>query len=621
MKLAACFSEGRHDDERIVELMLAAQDVDGGATREVVAVAGGAIGWLRTTDRFAPFPMARRGARGNLLLVSGAPVLIGGALPALLERAVELEFPEATEALTRLDGGFAALFWDVGRRRLAAVTDFLGMQPLFEARERGALLLATEQKGICASGLVDDTPDAAGWGAFFSFGHYIGRRTSLQQVRWAEAGAVTVYDPRPGGGADARRYWRWPEPAPARTVEEADVAGIYRALADSVAGYRQYGQDGVVLMSGGFDSRIVLCLLREAGLRPRTLVVRHEEELDDADGRFAVAAARQLGSEPEVCRPPADFYASDAYRRYLQLSELANPSIGLFIARVSAYVRPDHGAVWEGLAPNAMQRSDRNPEHGGFAGYLARACQSPESRAWQGVRRVFAPDWVREMRERFDELLREEVARYPDDEYGVFEFSVRNRTRNRLGTNPFKVFGTDALPFTPGITRDFYNRVYALSGRVRGLTALRFRLLREHFPEALAVPFCSGAKLVAATPAQHHRLRIARARGRVLKNWYARRALERLGVVRTFSFDVGTVKRDLLASVDLDDPRLDADAARALAGGGITDPVGTVASERLFYWHVKRLVLFHTHAVRERRPAPVGSALAGLGVGEGPAGA
>ena len=37
-----------------------------------------------------------------------------------------------------------------------------------------------------------------------------------------------------------------------------DAAGIYRALTDSVEGFRAYGRDGVVLMSGGFDLTVII---------------------------------------------------------------------------------------------------------------------------------------------------------------------------------------------------------------------------------------------------------------------------------------------------------------------------------------------------------------------------
>jgi hypothetical protein len=328
------------------------------------------------------------------------------------------------------------------------------------------------------------------------------------------------------------------------------------------------------------------------------VIVRHQEEHDDADGRYAVEAVRRLGVEYEVHTPPRDFYASDAYRRYLQLSEIVNPSLGLFIARVSGAVHSAHRAVWEGLAPNAMQRSDRNPEHGGFDAYLPRAYKPRTSTAWQAVSRVFAPEWVDEMYGRFQDVLREEVARYPDNEFGVFEFSVRNRTRNRLGTNPFKVFGNDALAFTPGVTRTFYERVYELSGAVRGLTALRLKLFRDHFPAALTVPFCSGGKLLRAGPGFDAGIRWARVRGKALKNWYVRRSLERLGLYHPFDFDLETVQRELLADVDASDPRLNGDAVRSLLRGAPATPLDEMARERLFYWHVKQLVLRRPHAVR-----------------------
>ena len=606
MKLAAAFTGGRLDDAAVVREMLAAQDADGTGEAASCEVAGGAIGWLHTSDRFAPFPLVRRGAGGNLLVVTGTPVHCRGSLAALLARAAEQDLDAATRSLAELDGGFAALFWDAAQRKLALVTDYLGMQPLFLAQPAGALLVATEQKGVVASGLADDAPDAAGWGAFFSFGHYLGRQTSLAGVKWAEAGAISVYDPATGICAP-RRYWQWPKPAPARTLDDVDTEAIYAALVESVRGYREYGQDGVLLMSGGFDSRLVLCLTKEAGLSPKALIVRHQEEHEDADGRYAVEAARCLGVEYEVHAPPRDFYASDAYRRYLQLSELSNPSLGLFIARVSGAVRPAHRAIWEGLAPNAMQRSDRNPEHGGFDAYLPRAYRARASTAWQAVSRVFAPEWVDEMYGRFQDALREEVARYPDDEFGVFEFSVRNRTRNRLGTNPFKVFGNDALAFTPGMTRTFYERVYELSGAVRGLTALRLKLFRDHFPEALTVPFCSGGKLLPAGPRFDAGIRWRRVRGKALKNWYVRRSLERLGLYHPFDFDLETVQRELLADVDASDPCLNGDAVRSLLHGTPATPLDEMARERLFYWHVQRLVLHRPHAVRRPASATPGS--------------
>jgi hypothetical protein len=524
--------------------------------------------------------------------VCGTPIHCGGALPALLARAVDEELDAAARSLTQLDGGFAALLWDAASERLAVVTDFIGFQPLYVAgrRDGSGVLVATEQTGILASGLVDLAPDPAAWGGLVGFGHHLGDHTATTAVRRAAAGSVLVYDARRGAWSDEppaiHGYWRWPTRSRHTSLAQVDTGAIVGTLAESVDGYREYGREGAVLMSGGFDSRLVACVLKRAGLAPPALIVGHPEEHDDADGRYAAAAARRLGLRCEVHRAAADFYATDAYRRYLRLIEGSNTSLGLFIARVAAFIRPEHGAVWEGVAPNAMQRLNRNPEHGGFATYLERACRRRGSREWQAASYVFAPGWAEEMHERLLETVRAESGRYADDEFGVFEFAVRNRTRNRLAANPYKVFADQVLPFTPGVTRAFFDRVYELSGAIRGLSELRVKVFRDHFPQALDVPFCSGGKLVHGSPRPGIAFQAERLRARLLQRWPVRHALEQAGVVRPFRFDLATPVREALAAVDLDDPRLDADAVRALRRGeSADDPVRAQAREYLFYWH------------------------------------
>jgi hypothetical protein len=607
MKLAVSLSGGRsgptHSDEEIVRRMLAAQDTDATGGVHVLPVEGGALGWLRTSDRFAPLPLARRGPQGNLLLVSGTPIRVGGGLDELLDRVVTEDLQGGTRLLAELDGAFAALLWDRAERRLAVVTDFQGMQPLYIAEAGGRFLLATEQKGICGSGIASAEPDPAGWGAFISFGHHIGHRTSIDGVRRADPGMVLVYDVATRGRS-ARPYWHWPAPASARTIDEVDTGSIFAALMRSVAAYREYGNEGIVLVSGGFDSRLVLALLTEAGLSPRALIVRHRDEHDDADGRLAVRAAQLFGVEYEVQTPPRDFYSSDQYRRYLQLSEGGNTSLGLFISQVSAYIRPEHRAIWEGIAPPLMKRLSRNPDGGGFDAYLSRACKNRTSLAWRAASYLFAPDWVDAMYEGFRQSLREEVERHADDEVGVMQFSIRNRTRLRLATNPFKVFGNDVLTLTPGLTRGFFDLVGGLSGRVKGPGDLTVRVLRERFPRALAAPFCSGGRLVVGDARPDVAFRIAKLRASLQRSWRVRRGLELIGLHRPFAFEIGGVQDALLAGVDVDDPRLNASVARSLVErraepGALAD----AARLHLFYWRVSALVATNPAAVRIAAPA------------------
>ena len=609
MRIAVSFSGGRRDDTEVVRRMLHAQALDappldaraseahawnawapsGVRHREAhaLAVHGGAIGWVHTADVIAPFPLVRR--RGaSVLVVTGTPIACRGSLTEILDQAVAGDTRRATELLTELDGGFAALFWSDAERRLTVVTDAQGMQPLYVAQAADGLVLATDQKGVWASGAVNVAPDAACWGSFLSFYHAVGDRTLVEGVRRLEPGVVLAYDAATGRQS-SRPHWLWPAPAPARTPADVDTRPILAALTECIEAYRAYGRDGMVLMSGGFDSRLIVSLLKRAGFKPSALIVRHRDELGDADGRYAVRAVRRLGVPHEIATPPGDYYSSAAYRRYLYLSEGSNTSLGLFIAQVSAYVTPERGAVWEGLAPNIMKRLERNPTNGGFEAFLARACRGRASRDWRAAAVVFSPDWLAEMEEGFGRLLREETAKYSDDEHGVTQFSARNRARFRLGTNPYKVYAANVLTFTPGMTRAFFDAVGGLSGSAKGGNGLMLRLFREHFPDALDVPFCSGGKLVSArgTDAEFGADVLL---GRLARSRYVRRAMRALGY-RSFAFDLTRARRELLEALDVDDPRLNGAAVRSLlATPDGEDPLREQARLHVFYWHVSRLL-------------------------------
>jgi hypothetical protein len=612
LRVAVSFSGGRREDLDLVRRMLHAQALDGGASdayasevsardarapsgtspgapraTDTLAVDGGALGWVHTADLMAPFPLVRRHG-ANVLLVTGTPIACRGSLTQILDEAVAGDTRRATELLTELDGGFATLFWSAAERRLSVVTDAHGMQPLYVADVADGLVMATDQKGVWASGAVDMTPDAAGWGAFLSFSHAVGDRTLVERVRRVEAGAVLEFDAATGRQS-RRLHWQWPAPAPARTPAEVDTGPILAALTESVEAYRAYGQDGTVLMSGGFDSRLIVSLLDRAGFKPRALIVRHQDELGDADGRYAVRAVRRLGIPYEVQAPPPDYYSSAAYRRYLYLSEGSNTSLGLFIAQVPAYLAPERGAVWEGIAPPLMKTLARNPTNGGFEAFLAQACRGRGSREWQAAAAVFAPDWLAEMEEAFGRLLREEMAKYSDDEHGVTQFSARNRARFRLGTNPFKVYAASVLIFTPGLTRAFFDAVGGLSGRAKQGKALVLRLFRENFPDALSVPFCSGGKLIAARgPDAEFGADVLLAR--LARSRYVRRAMRALGQ-RPFGFDLARARRELLETLDVEDPRLNGAAVGSLlATADDGNPLQEQAKLHLFYWHVNRLL-------------------------------
>jgi len=411
--------------------MLARQSRDGADTSSA-SFASGSIA-------VSSIQMERRAA--DFLVTIGTPL-----------RAVSLaqiaDSASAARSLAEQDGAFASIFWSDAERRLVVVTDFLGFKPLYMRRTRGRLQLSSDTKAW------DRPPDPAGWGAFVSFGHTIGDRTLLEGVKRVGAATVLVYDAETDQLTECV-YWHWPRPA--RTP---DIAGLVEALRDSATQYAARGGPGTLLLSGGFDSRLIACILAREGIPFQALGVSHADQYFDADGRFAGTFARRQGLRFRLVRSPRDFFSSEAYLDYLFDTDASTPSLYLFISQVAQFV--DATPVWEGLVPGYTLTTPHQPA-GGFAEYIRRECAARESTAWRDARSVFRQDFCEAMLEGFEADLGTDASRYPDNGNGVSEFIIRNRARNRTGINPLKVYEARTHAFLPGLTRAYVDLAGSVS--------------------------------------------------------------------------------------------------------------------------------------------------------------
>lgn len=391
----------------------------------------------------------------------------------------------AAERLPEQDGAFASIHWSSAERKLTVVTDFLGFKPLYIRKTPGRLQLASETKAWNAP------PDPAGWGAFVSFGHTIGDRTLLEGVQRVRPATILVYEPD-SDRLTERTYWKWPSPA-----SQPDIGGLVEALEDSVGEYSNYGAPGTLLLSGGFDSRLIACLLKRAGIPTKALSVSHADELLDADSRFAETFARRQGIPFQRVRSPEDFFSSQAYLDYLFDSDAATPSLYLFISQVAQFVNSE--PVWEGLIPGCTLTTLHQPP-GGFAEYLRQECRDRDSTAWCDAQSIFRKGFCDAMLEGFESDLANEVARYTDTGHGVTEFVIRNRARNRTSINPLKVYEARTRAFLPGLTKAYFDLAGSVSFEARQDNAMYLELPLKHFPEALCCPIVSGSTLVKPSP-------------------------------------------------------------------------------------------------------------------------
>jgi asparagine synthetase B (glutamine-hydrolysing) len=546
--------------------------------------------------RQTPVETVRVGPDGRHLWIAGLPTAPRQDLNQLLGRAVDGTLSDAVHTLTSLDGAFAAFVWDPASRRLVVVTDFLGSQPLYMRRRPGELALAGTIRDLAAG----CAPDPAGWGAFIGFGHFMGERTSATDVTRVGAATVLEYEPD-GDRLSARSYWAWPDIDPRITPESVDTRSLLDLLTDSVAAYAAYGTDGTLLLSGGYESRLLAALLVGAGRRPTALTLRNPYEHLEIDGRFAARVARELDIPHVVRDPDPRFFSTDTFLEYVRLSDVATTSVNLFIAQVAAELQAAGvEASWDGVCYGTVIKDKSAPS---FDAFVARALKPPESSVWRAARRVFAGRFVDEMWSEMRRTLSDEIARCHGGPAGVAELFVRNRARNRTTPNALKVYANFALPFMPGLTKAFYESAVPIPPAAKASDRLYRRILERHFPALARVPYCSGGHLLpGARPTLEYRLLAARSA--IVEHPRMGNVLRRLGL--TPARPPSAVVDDAVRAVDLDDPMLAADRLRELQR---TAPSGaaedTFARELVFYWSRWRKDVF---SARDSGLRPSGAA-------------
>jgi hypothetical protein len=590
VKLALCLGRGAADGAAVVRRMLAAQRLRDHQEPKVVVMDSGVIGWLAIVPPITRVRLVHEEPSGNLLIVTGVPVSMGEPLEHVLASVAAGDHRRAATVLPTLDGAFAAVHWDARARKLVVVTDFLGMQPLFHVESDGALILATELRGAAAAHEGRLAMDPLGWSMFAALGHFAEDATSLAGVRRLPEAAVIVYDTETSR-REQSRYWRWPGARPGLTVDTVDTGGLVEAFQRHERAYAVHGADATVLLSGGFDSRLIAATLAGEGLRPPGIVLSHADEHDDADGYLAMRVARSLGLPYTVVPPLPDFYSSAAYVDYLIMNEVATTSFGLFIAQVASSIKGRTEAVWEGVASNYTLRTPHQ-EGGGFEPFFRTQTAALAPDLWRALRAVFARGIVDDMDAGLRACMRRTREAYPDDAFGVAEFVARSRMRRRTGPNPLKVYANDLLPLTPGLSKEFWEMTAGLPFEVKAEGRLTLELFRRHFPQLARIPFCSDGRLYPGSPGVDPRFALLQLRARLMDHYYVAAVARRLGLRPATAGGPALLLERVLARVDPSHPDLSADTVRPLiAAGASADPVTRAARRWLFYWQMWRWVM------------------------------
>jgi hypothetical protein len=407
----------------------------------------------------------------KLLFYSGVPLPEPVAIPSSWDNAIK-EFPT-------YEGIFNFFYLDKSARKFVVCTDFLGFQPLYWLTEGSNIYFSSHTK------FFDRDFDPAGWGSFLSFGYTIGDLTLTSKVKRVPPGRVIVID-LDSKNVSTSQYWNF-----SNISYSPSIDSLYESMVDSVdKAISVANSDHFLLMSGGFDSRLIACLLKRRSCPFRGVIVSHYDENFDADAKLAKALARQLSIPYDFYTPEKDYFSSKAYLDYLFESDSEISSLYLFISQVAQYV--PQGTVWDGIIPGGSLKGSK----GGFQTYLSSRMRTYEDSVWDAARQVFATGVAEQMWQSFQDTLHKDVSQYSDDSEGVTLYNFQNRMRNRIAPNPFKIFQRNAQIMTLGMTKDYINCAMGFNYKEKGEHKLYFKILSRYFPEALKIPFAHGSNLV-----------------------------------------------------------------------------------------------------------------------------
>jgi asparagine synthase (glutamine-hydrolysing) len=197
----------------------------------------------------------------------------------------------------RLDGMFAFALWDEWNRSLYLGRDVFGIKPLYYAAVGRGLLVASELRGIIASGVLPPRMDPRALAGFLTFGSVPEPETILTGVRLAPPGVVLRFDAET---AALKAVQSVPLVQPDTEQEpvsdhETAVELVREALERSVDRHLVSDVPVALFLSGGIDSSIIAALAaRRAGTALDGFTVTFAERRFD-ESHVAKTVARRHG--------------------------------------------------------------------------------------------------------------------------------------------------------------------------------------------------------------------------------------------------------------------------------------------------------------------------------------
>jgi Asparagine synthase len=413
--------------------------------------------------------------------------------------------------VAELDGSFQIAIRD--GRRLHLCSDALGSRRPFFVHRGTSFAFAPRVSLLRA--LVPSAPlDHANLTQFLLFGRFFAGECALEPIRQLLPGEIATVD---DGKLSRRRWFRYEvasEPAGRAPFDEADALAQLAARVDrAILAAWQHMRAPAILLSGGYDSRYLLNVLREhvPDLRAlRSVLWGVQLDRPGSDGAAAAELARRAGLEHLEIERDLEALADHVDELLEAQSGMTELAFGhadeLAICRTYAD-RHGIGALLRGdevFGPTGAGPSD-------LADARARSCARAVT-AEDGLARWFVDDaapYARAHAARVEELVRE----CPPDALGLRD-TLYGRERLPAFTHQLTAHKLPALEvYNPLQAVDVVRFYSALPAWCRDDKALFKRSYHQRFTDTRDVPIATGGNglewgsFIPRAPAIQARLR------------------------------------------------------------------------------------------------------------------
>ncbi len=193
------------------------------------------------------------------------------------------------DCLARFNGLFAFAIWDEANRHLFCARDAIGIKPFYYRLDADGFEFSSESRALARGEL-----DAQAVAAYF-FSMYVPCELSIHAgVRKLLPGCWL--EVTPNGEHHIQKWWRMPEMAVSGASAEEAATRLQHAINKAVALQLQSDVPVGALLSGGFDSGMVLASAAHHGKHLHTYSIGFDDPRQFNELPIATALAKRYGS-------------------------------------------------------------------------------------------------------------------------------------------------------------------------------------------------------------------------------------------------------------------------------------------------------------------------------------